>query len=760
MVAILIGNMTGCERKSTNTEPVSPSNVFTELEDTDLDQIPDIYDDFPNDPNEFTDANFNGIGDNQDGSAVNRGGSREDIITLKERIVSFNTGLGSLEIDPSSSVYSQVGVKTRKIESKVTAAIAHYEDGQTYNLKFDEQGNIISANRLTQDKFGSTVEDIYFLALGSHLEQDENARQLELKAMNLVKWLRWNGIKHNDVSLMDGWYLSVFGQAVLLLEGKLYAYGLHEYLLSLMWQGRVGKSGINELVNFDYSNVDFRDDRYYSADLLRTEIFYHFAGIILLPENTSNQVSHKIAKLTQFKRYLAEVLLPTAGLHSFLKPDGSAYHHYTNYMSAYSGHGVYSLTRLGYLLSGTHWALDEEQFSLLSEYVKGYYFYCSLYTTPAGGRGRFPYTVSMPKGMYEMTYVLADILPNDDVLQQMVVNYHQKGIANNYSPTYRLNQMGFPGVLKPLEALTDKINSGAEPKLISGAHYFPYSSMYAARQSNWLATIKGFDRWSWSYEGGITASNKENLYGLYDNYGSLEVNYFDKSTPTDGEATNQVGYQHGHQWSHVAGTTVPYRTSEEMLEDRVQSRLRLQKTSTGGVGLNSQDGTSHGIYMLDLSGFLPAAKDVYFTARKSYFQLGNKIIALGSSISNQATKIEGKIKDYPIHTTVLQTRSIKDSASEPIYVDSANPISDVEYSSEFASGDALILVDNYQTGYFLPDNNGVKIERGNMTSRDRTSQDGSITNQGHRNVVWFDHGSSPSNAGTNMLCCQIMIMMK
>lgn len=750
---IALLSLAGCNQseaapsfRSNNTNNGNNNSIFSPLLDSDSDQIPDIYDDFPLDPNEFIDSNFNGSGDNQDSTDAAHHATAEDLQTLSERLLSFQTGLGSLATEHSNT---QVSEQAKKLESRLIKYINHskakYDDGNTYNLSFDEQGNLISGTSLTKQTFGAAVTDLYYLALASHRDSGDEAKQSEQKAMNLIKWLQWNGVSHEDLSLVDSWYLSVLGQGVLLLKDKLSSYGLDDYLLSLMWQSDVGKTGINELIHFDYSSVDYRDQTYFSADLYRSEIFFHFAGVSLLPEETDNQIRFKIAKLEQFKTYLIKALHPSPGLHPFLKPDGSAFHHYTNYMSGYVPQAAYALTRLAYMLHGSPWALSTEELDHLSNYVTNYYFYTSLNSLPVGGRGRLT-SLSMPSKVSNMLYLLASMRSNDLNLQQTAINYQEKGYKNDYNPTYRLSQSDFPGELKALELLVEKINSGASPHTLTGARYYPYSSLFATRQDNWQATIKGLDRWTWSYEGGKTATNPQNLYGMYESYGSLQLHYFDKTNPSNGLVTNPIDLNNGYQWSHISGTTAPYRQLDEMLEDDIKSRYRLKPTSTGGTALTDQANRTHGLYMLELAGFSEQARDIHFTAHKSYFQIGDKIIALGSSINNQPTDILGKTKDYPIHTTLFHTASGTDATSAPIYIDSDNAITTAEHSVSFTEGNPLILVDNEKTGYFLPNNSGVTIERGHFSSRAADALNDEQTNIGHRNVAWIDHGKSPSNA--------------
>lgn len=744
---IVLFSLVGChqddEISSNNNNNHENDTIFSQLLDSDADHIPDIYDDFPFDSNEFIDANFNGIGDNQDGSDASRIGTIDDLHALSERLLSFQTGMGSLGIDASSTIASQALEIEQIINKKITTAKNNYNDKTTYNLSIDSQGNIINGKTLTISAFGNVVSDLYYLALASHREDENKAKQSAQDALNLIKWLRWNGVSHDDLSLVDSWYLSGFGQSILLLKDKLKDSGLDEYLLSIMWQGNIGKTGINELINFDYSSVDYRDQTYFSADLYRSEIFYHVAGIAVLPEDRPNQIRFKLAKWEQFNRYFTKVLQPSPGLHPFLKPDGSAYHHYTNYMSGYVPQAAYSLVRIAYMLHDSPWAMTQNQLNYLSKYITNYYFYSSLNSIPSGGRGRLT-SLSMPSSVSNMLYLLAALRPTDTTLLQTAINYQQESNKLAYEPTYRLNQVGFPGELKALEQLMNTIDSGQRPQPLIGSYYYPYSSLYATRQDNWQATIKGLDRWTWNYEGGISATNPQNLYGMYESYGSLQLHYFDENKATNILVTNPVELDNGYQWSHIAGTTAPYRRLDEMLEDDIKSRYRLQQTSTGGTALTTQDGNSHGLYMLDLSGFLDEVRDTQFTAYKSYFQIGHKIIALGSSINNQATDILGKTKNYPIHTTLFHTESHTDAATSPIYIDNAT-ITSTEYNHDFSDGDTLLLVDNESTGYFIPYNKGVTIQRGNLSSRKPAINNDEQTTLSHRNVAWIDHGTSTSN---------------
>jgi chondroitin-sulfate-ABC endolyase/exolyase len=271
------------------------------------------------------------------------------------------------------------------------------------------------------------------------------------------------------------------------------------------------------------------------------------------------------------------------------------------------------------------------------------------------------------------------------------------------------------------------------------------------QKDNWTAFTNGMSKWWWSYEGGITASNPQAIFGVYKSHGSLEIAYRNPMDPTGGKTLNP-SIRKGMDMAHLPGITAPARTDDDMINDVIGSRLKINSTSVGGTSLSDK----FGLFMFDLKNTPKEMKDPGFTAKKSYFFLGDRIIMLGTGINSASDK-------YDIHTTLFQNHLNQAKPEKsPIVGHLGQKITEIPYSNKLEHSSSSLLRDADGTAYYLPAGQDIQLERKkvnwapmSMLPKDRSKKGILVRKKtalalkkesSYRALAWIDHGSQPQNA--------------
>ncbi len=394
------------------------------------------------------------------------------------------------------------------------------------------------------------------------------------------------------------------------------------------------------------------------------------------------------------------------GVQDTIKPDGTGYHHATAYVGAYSPFAFEAMAQLLYLLRGTG-CYRTENVEALKFALQSYRVMVHRYTVSTAFRGR------LIKGAGES--------PSVAVAKAMAFLAHPDGVddadmrsrfAEFFDTTYfyedgKLASLyrghrGIPirglGSFRLIADLQSLHTQAAETP--AGVWIKPYAAGAFFRRDDWLVTARGFSQYFWDYEGPLDTG--ENSFGQNWAYGLLQV--FSAGQPIS-EKGSGYDYFNGWDWYHVPGTTASHypiekRTIEAVQQDRqahgiVQRsthRNYNSKTFVGGVSIGG-----HGLFVQDLEA-LPFTAPTDLQARKSYFFVGDKVLALG-------THIRGGTNEDEIHTAIFQTRLV--SADTP---SGANGVRRRPRRARVAVGETLIrypagltmaMSDSVGNGYFL-----------------------------------------------------------
>ena len=387
------------------------------------------------------------------------------------------------------------------------------------------------------------------------------------------------------------------------------------------------------------------------------------------------------------------------GTYGTIKPDGTGFHHATAYVGAYSPFAFEAFARLLYLLKGTTF-YRAESVEALKLALESYRVMVQRYDPSAALRGRLiagsgeGRSVAISKAIAFMAH------PDgmDDL--EMKARFGEFFDAGYFFSSDRQNQYyegqrGTPfrglGIYRLIAELQAQAIAAAEPP--SGAWIKPYAAAGFFRRDDWLVTAKGFSQYFWDYEGPLNA--RQNNFGQNWAYGSLAV--FSAGDPISEKGSGQVLFS-GWDWYHVPGTTASHYPIEPRREAVVRASRREQgirqrdthrnyntKTFVGGVSLGD-----HGLFVQDLEA-VPFTAPTDLRARKSYFFVGDKVLALG-------THIQGGTQEDETHTTLFQT--FLEDANSPTQVN-GQQLTGLESLIEHTAGTQVKMTDSVGNSYFL-----------------------------------------------------------
>ena len=387
------------------------------------------------------------------------------------------------------------------------------------------------------------------------------------------------------------------------------------------------------------------------------------------------------------------------GVQGTIKPDGTGYHHATAYVGAYSPFAFEAMAQLLYSLRGTEF-YRPENVEALKWALQSYRVMVHRYTVSSAFRGRLikgsgeSPSVAVAKAMAFLAH--PDGVDDTDMRSRFAeffdapYFYEDGKLASLYQGQRGVSIRGL-GSFRLIADLQSLHTQAAETP--SGVWIKPYAAGAFFRRDDWLVTAKGFSQYFWDYEGPLDTA--ENSFGQNWAYGLLQV--FSAGRPIS-ERGSGYDYFNGWDWYHVPGTTASHypiekRTSEVVQQERqahgiVQRSIHRNynsKTFVGGVSIGD-----HGLFVQDLEA-LPFTAPTDLQARKSYFFIGDKVLALG-------THIRGGTNEDETHTTIFQTRLA--SADTPSWAN-GDQLAGLETLISQPAGLTMAMSDSVGNSYFL-----------------------------------------------------------
>lgn len=402
-------------------------------------------------------------------------------------------------------------------------------------------------------------------------------------------------------------------------------------------------------------------------------------------------------------RWISSSLSYTPGTIGGIKVDGTTFHHggfypaYTTGALAMIGHFI------GFTLD-TDYGLTVEGRKVFKSALDAIRNYSNLYEWGIGIGGRHPFTGSMKTD---------DVQAFDSLAMAGDLSGTGKEIDYSLAADYlRLE----PKTTPQSEFFRSK---GIKPaKAPQGFFVYNYGSAGIFRRDNWMVTLKGYNTDVW----GAEIYTRDNRYGRYQSYGSVQI--FGKASS---EARLDNGYlEAGWDWNRLPGTTTIHLPFD--LLDSPHKGTTMARSTENFSGSTSWQG-KHGIFAMklmerDIPRFTPD-----FVARKSVFCFDNRMICLGTGISNSNT-------DYSTETTLFQ--NAYRSEQEAIRVNS-KAIKGSLKEKALPNGKMNTLWDGYGN-YYQVKKGHVHVQVSEQTLRHNKTRE---ETKGVFSTAWISHGKSP-----------------
>lgn len=404
----------------------------------------------------------------------------------------------------------------------------------------------------------------------------------------------------------------------------------------------------------------------------------------LLPEKETEQMR----QMKQLSEWLSTSLCFTPGTLGGIKVDGTAFHHggfYPGYTTGALGAvGNY----IGFTLD-TPYQISPTGRKVFRTALEGMRNYCNLQEwSPALG-GRHPFSGRMEKSDIEAFAKLA-------LAEKPEGKEFDPQLASDY---LRLQTTSTPSG----EFFRSK---GCQPASNpEGFFVLNYGSAGIYRYQQYMITLKGYNTDVW----GAEIYQKDNRYGRYQSYGAVLIMGNGHPVSRKGSGFKEEGWD----WNRMPGTTTIHLPFE--LLDSPLKGTNMARSKENFSGSTSLEG-KYGMFAMklmerELKNFTPD-----FVARKSVACFGNRIICLGSGISNSNV-------NYPTETTLFQCAL--PTKYQPAVLE-----------------DSCTLKDPFGNYFYIQKGKPHQTEglQHSFHNKSRKATEGKFL------TAWIDHGKAPQNA--------------
>ena len=407
--------------------------------------------------------------------------------------------------------------------------------------------------------------------------------------------------------------------------------------------------------------------------------------------------------LAGLSRWLSGSLQYSPGTIGGIKVDGTTFHH-GGFYPAYTTGVLAIVGQFIALTSHTRYVPTMEARQVLKSAFISMRNYCNIYEWGIGISGRHPFGGSMKENDVAAFAYLA--LAGDLSGESNTFDHH---LAADYM---RLCNNDTP------EAIYFRKEGITPAKAPQGFFVYNYGSAGIFRRNDWMVTLKGYTTDVWGSE----IYRKDNRYGRYQSYGSVQIMGY-PSRKASGFDEN------GWDWNRLPGTTtihLPFDLLDSPLPGTTMAHSK--ENFSGSSSLEGKNGMfAMKLMERNLKNFTPD-----FVARKSVFCFNNRMICLGTGISNSNAS-------FPTETTLFQSTFQKGKSD--IYVD--GKLKNVPFHQELNDGKRHCIQDGYNN-YYLVNGDNVQIQIARQDSHHEKTR---AKTQGTFASAYINHGAAPQNAG-------------
>lgn len=424
-----------------------------------------------------------------------------------------------------------------------------------------------------------------------------------------------------------------------------------------------------------------------------------------------------IRELEKLMNVLSTSMRVNPGWADTIKPDGTGFHHRAVYADSYTPGFITEGTLGLYLLEGTQFQPDLEVYDAMELLMDATAFYAE--SLSVGNRGRGLKCSGIANAMHG--YLLAAATPNgwfSNAKPRFARLYERYGLNSSGGRGKSTRGIGYANLLD------DVARAKPEAPLL-GVRPFPYGGFMVQRGEGWTAGVKAYSKYWWDFEGTKT----ENAHGHQLGHGSLSVSF---GYGRDSDAAAGIDLHNGWDWYRIPGVTGVRYPIRELKASRPTQRDLSGEAFVGGVELDRD----FGVFALQYRDRqVEQFPHTPLTARKTYFFLDGKIVALGTDINSR-----GNADKFAVETTLVQ--SVASSRSDAKVKLDFKPLS--EESLEIEGAEDLWLVDPQGVGYYVPQAEHFYLQRGNQVSRSPNDSQGSSS--GRFLTAGFKHGVKVKDA--------------
>jgi len=408
-------------------------------------------------------------------------------------------------------------------------------------------------------------------------------------------------------------------------------------------------------------------------------------------------------------------------------PDGSYLLHIG--LAHTGGYGTAHLENLPfliYVLSNTKWALDQEKINMAWDWIYNTYmpvmykggvfdFVKDREVSRSGLQSHvmgqriasalcgLALAAPEPHGSYFQSVVKGWI--QEDLFLDFFSYIHQENQRLHIAATIRMEQLRLNENIKPLTDFTMGRMFAVSARAVSFRPGYAYGVAMNCSRMKYYETIHGESLKSWYFNEGMTFFVNDDDLGQYDGDYWATVN-----------------------WYRLPGTTVD-----------TKERANQEGGSTSNNFIYSRNHWAGGVALGDryvATGYHMDAYNVTLTARKSWFMLDHKVIALGADINST---------DNRTVETIVDNRKLTSNGNNLLIIDGKDKSKDLNRSEKMADVSWMWL--EKTGGYYFPKKTGINVLRENRTgswSEINNGQYFALTN--YFQTMWIDHGKSPKNA--------------
>lgn len=413
--------------------------------------------------------------------------------------------------------------------------------------------------------------------------------------------------------------------------------------------------------------------------------------------------------LKNLSRWVSTSLHYTPGTIGGIKIDGTSFHH-GGFYPAYTSGALAAPAQFAWLTRDTRYTISQEGKEVLQSALIAMRNYCNIHDWGIGICGRHPF------GSYGMKD--EDIEAFAHLALAKTEYYDGKA---SFDHQLAADYLRLCNQETPLSTFfkSKGIKAANAPQ---GFFVYNYGATGIFRRNNWMVTLKGYNTDIWNAE----IYRNDNRYGRYQSYGSIQIIGY--SSPIS-SGFNENGWD----WNRLPGTTtihLPLDLLDCPLPNGCMTRSK--ENFSGCSSLEEGNGMfATKLMERELKNFTPD-----FVARKSAFCMGDRIICLGTGISNSN-------HHYPTETTLFQSTFAQQKCA--IEINDKQKADSVFFRKIMLSDSKtpLHLKDGYENHYFIKPGKGVlKIQTAWQESRQNKTRE--IT-YGRFSSAWIDHGTAPQN---------------